>query len=209
MSQVLDAHETLGIGSGHANNIYFAFSTKEIRVGMTKLWAIDVSCQRLSTNCTSLTAYNILGWWCWVGIWCNGLKWCQGDGASWFEASHPWLGHVGSSPWGLEWCGEGQFLAKCLSSLKKKCKGRNWPNAHGQCCKPGEEGLNYHHRPRQLVILRFNQLPHLLCTSVFQSLGWILLSPQTLHTNCLLDLWMISENFFEGRFGFLSKNASR
>jgi hypothetical protein len=91
----------------------------------------------------------------------------------------------------------------------KKCKGRNWPNAHGQCCKPGEEGLNYHHRPRQLVILRFNQLPHLLCTSVFQSLGWILLSPQTLHTNCLLDLWMISENFFEGRFGFLSKNASR
>jgi hypothetical protein len=28
MSKVLDGHETLGIGLGHANNIYFAFSTK-------------------------------------------------------------------------------------------------------------------------------------------------------------------------------------
>jgi hypothetical protein len=25
MSQVLDGHETLGIGLGHANNIYYAF----------------------------------------------------------------------------------------------------------------------------------------------------------------------------------------
>lgn len=76
-----------------------------------------------------------------------------------------------AQPWG-GWSGvRGQFWAKCLLSLRGTDSSRKWANAHGQCCKPGEEGLNYHHRPRQLVILRINQLLDLLCTSAFQSIG--------------------------------------